>query len=477
MADAYPIYIANRPERSDRTAAVSEKVSGTEFARVSLADPAAIERAIAGCLAGAGPMRDLAGYQRRTVLEFVVQELRRRAEEFAQVMCLEAGKPIRDSRTEVARAIDTFSIAAEESTSARGEILPLDRTARSAGLTAYTQRVPIGPCSFITPFNFPLNLVAHKVAPALACGCPFVLKPAPQTPVCALLLGEILSQADLPAGAFSIVPCDLADATPLVEDPRLKLLSFTGSAAVGWNLKTRAGKKNVLLELGGNAACIVDDGVDLERVADRLVFGAFYQSGQSCISVQRAIVHSRIYKPLVNLLIERARALRWGDPRDEQTFLGPLISQRDADRLREWIDEALNHGAKLLCGGTVHQGVFMEATVLEQVPSNVRLWQEEAFGPVMTIEPFDDFTAACQRVNDSRYGLQAGVFTNDLRRARMAWDTLEVGAVVINDVPSIRADAMPYGGVKDSGLGREGVRYAILEMTELRTMFVNGNVR
>jgi len=335
------------------------------------------------------------------------------------------------------------------------------------------KRVPVGACGFITPFNFPLNLVAHKVAPALAVGCPFVLKPASTTPVSALVLGEILAEAGLPQGAFSILPSRAQTAERLVTDDRIKLISFTGSAEVGWGLKAKAGKKKVVLELGGNAAVIVDAGVDVEHVAGRLIVGAFYQSGQSCISVQRIFAHAELYESLKRTLCERIPKLKAGDPMEEDTFLGPLISADDAERIDDWGKEAVAGGAKVLCGGKRH-GAFYEPTLVENVSADMKLSCAEAFGPVAIIEAFTDFADAVRRANASRYGLQAGVFTNDLRHAFHAFDELEVGGVIINDVPSFRVDSMPYGGVKDSGFGREGVRFSMEEMTEIRLMVLVG---
>lgn len=414
-------------------------------------------------------MRRLPAHERHAILQHVVQRIHERAEDFARTMAIEAGKPIKDARGEVARALDTFRLAAEECTRIHGEYLPLDISPRAQGYEGFTKRVPVGPCSFITPFNFPLNLVAHKIAPAIACGCPFVLKPAPQAPVSALKLGEILAETSLPEGAFSILPCEVDDAAPLIEDDRIKLLSFTGSSSVGWALKARAGKKRVVLELGGNAACIVDESADLDDATQRITFGAFYQSGQSCISVQRLFIHRKIYDDLKRRMIDAAASLKPGDPLDDSTFLGPLISEKDAMRIEQWVNDAVKSGAKILCGGK-RDGVFYDATILEHVPRDSKLNCEEAFGPVLIIESFEDFDDACLVANTSRYGLQAGVFTRDLNHAMHAWNTLEVGGVIINDVPSMRVDSMPYGGVKDSGLGREGIRYAIDHMTELRLM-------
>ncbi|MBL8975032.1 MAG: aldehyde dehydrogenase family protein, partial [Myxococcales bacterium] len=379
------------------------------------------------------------------------------------------GKPIKDSRGEVVRLIDTFRVAAEESTRIVGEVLPLDISPRAAGYRGQWKRVPIGPVSLISPFNFPLNLAAHKVAPAIAAGCPFVLKPASLTPVGALLIGEVLAETELPKGSWSILPCPREGAEQLTTDERFKLLSFTGSGEVGWALKAKAGKKKVVLELGGNAACIVDAGADLDVVVPRLVFGAFYQSGQSCISVQRILVHRSLYPALRERLVAAAKLQKLGDPRDEATALGPMISEKEALRVEKWVNEAVAAGATLLCGGT-REGVMIPATLLEGVPSELPVCADEVFGPVAILEVFDEFEEAIAAVNASKFGLQAGVFTNDLRRAYQAWDELEVGGVVIGDVPSWRVDHMPYGGVKESGLGREGVRFAIEDMTEIRLM-------
>ena len=331
--------------------------------------------------------------------------------------------------------------------------------------------MPLGPVSLVAPFNYPLNLVAHKVAPAIAAGCPFVLKPSSRTPVGALIIGEILAECDLPDGAFSILPCGRDGARLFTEDPRLKLLSFTGSPASGWDLKARAGKKRVVLELGGNAGVILDHDTDVDDAVGRIVLGAFSQSGQSCISVQRIFVHEDIADAVRERLVLRTQELIAGDPRLEETFVGPMISESEAERVEAWVTDAVAAGAKLLCGGR-RNGALLEATLLEDVPRDQPLCAKEAFGPVAVIETFTDFDEALDRVNDSDYGLQAGVFTRDLYRMQRAWDRLEVGGVVIGDIPSWRVDNMPYGGVKDSGLGREGVRYAIEDMTEMRLLVI-----
>ncbi len=471
LAKSYPYYLANRPEAPNRDLAVTDKYTGEVATRVALADDRAIDRAIGKAVEAAEPMRRLAAYERQAVLQHCVRRFTERSDELAGALCIEAGKPIKDSRGEVTRLIDTFRIASEEATRIGGEVLPLDVTPRAKGYSGMWKRVPVGPCSFISPFNFPLNLAAHKIAPALAVGCAFVLKPASFTPVGALLIGEVLAETSLPEGAFSILPCPRRGAARFVEDERLKLLSFTGSPAAGWELKARSGKKKVILELGGNAAVIVDAGADLEDAVSRIVFGAFYQSGQSCISVQRILAHESIYGEFRDRLVAATRKLKAGDPRDGGTFIGPLISEEAALRLESWIASAVARGAKILCGGK-RTGVLLEATLLEEVPKDEAICAREAFGPVALLSPFRDFDAALAEVNDSVYGLQAGVFTRDLYRAQKAWDTLEVGGVIIGDVPSWRVDHMPYGGVKNSGLGREGIRFAMEEMTEIRLLVI-----
>lgn len=471
LATSYPYYLAGKPEAPNQDSLVRNKYTGEIAARVAKADRATVGRAIDAADAAAGPMRRLPAYRRQEVLGHVVQRLEERHEELARALCIEAGKPIRDARGEVTRAIDTFRIAAEEATRLYGEYLPLEISPRAAGCEAIVRPFPIGPCSFICPFNFPINLAAHKIAPALAVGCPFVLKPASWTPVGSLLLGEILAECELPEGAFSILPCSAADAEPLVRDDRMKLLSFTGSAEVGWKLKAQAGKKKVSLELGGNAACIVDEGADVQRCAERIIFGAYYQSGQSCISVQRILAHESLYDELAAHIVELAGELKAGDPMDEDTFLGPMISEDDAVRVESWVDEAVEAGARVLCGGK-RNGPFYDVTLLAGAPHSAKVSCREVFGPVATIEPFSSFEDACRIVNDSDFGLQAGVFTDDLHHAFYAFDELEVGGVVINDIPSLRVDSMPYGGVKDSGLGREGVRWAMAEMCEPKLMLL-----
>ncbi|MBU6166194.1 MAG: aldehyde dehydrogenase family protein [Alphaproteobacteria bacterium] len=471
LRDVYPLYLANRAEQPNSDLVVTDKFTGQPATRVAQADAAMIDRAIAAAVAAAAPMAAMASFERQAVLAHCVMRFTERFEELAHALCIEAGKPIRDARGEVGRLIDTFRIAAEESVRLCGEVQPLDISARARGYQGMWKRVPIGPCSFISPFNFPLNLAAHKIAPAIAVGCPFVMKPASRTPLGAIIIGEVLAETDLPAGAFSILPAARDGADLFTTDDRLKLLSFTGSPDVGWDLKARAGKKKVVLELGGNAAVIIMPDADLDDAADRTVFGAFYQSGQSCIGVQRILVHDAVYDAFKAKLVERTARLIAGDPREEATFVGPMIDVKEATRLDGWIKEAVAGGATLLCGGQ-RDGAMLAATLLEDVPKTARLNTEEAFGPVAFFTRFSTFEDALAIVNDSKFGLQAGIFTRDLFQMLKAWDHLDVGGVVINDVPSYRVDNMPYGGVKDSGLGREGVRFAMEDMTEIRNLVI-----
>ncbi len=472
LKKSYPYYLANHAVAANKDLEVLDKYSGKRATRVAFADATAVRKAIVAAHRARPAMAAFPPDKRRDVLEHCVRRFTERQEELALALCIEAGKPIRDSRGEVTRLIDTFRIAAGEATRVGGEVLDLEISERTRGYRGMVKRVPVGACAFITPFNFPLNLVAHKVAPAIAAGCPFVLKPAAKTPIGALIIGEVLEETDLPKGAFSILPCSNEDAGLLVEDERIALLSFTGGL-VGWDLKARAGRKKVTLELGGNAACIVDDdpGMDLDKVVERLVFGAYYQSGQSCISVQRIYAHAAIYDKLKKKLAAAVAKLKMGDPRDEKVFIGPMIDEDAAKRVEKWMAAAVKGGAASLVAGK-RSGNMLPAALLENVPRTSDLYRKEAFGPVACIEAFDHFEDAVKRVNDSDFGLQAGVFTGRLAHAMRAWDALEVGGVIVGDVPSFRVDNMPYGAVKQSGLGREGVRYAIEDMTELRLLVI-----
>ena len=469
IQNRYPLYLANRPQQPNADLPVVDKFTDKVVAHVALADKNTLDEAIAAAADAATPMRRMGSWQRKAILKHLFKRCDERRDELAEVLVVEAGKPIQFAKGEVGRLLDTIEIAVEESTRIMGEILPLDTTQRAAGYSGMWQRVPVGPCGFITPWNFPLNLVAHKIAPAIACGCPFVLKPASYTPISALILGEILAETDLPPGAFSILPMRSADAAALAEDDRIKKLSFTGSATVGWYLRDRARKKHVTLELGGNAAVVIDRDANVDDAVARCVFGGYYQSGQSCISVQRIYVHREAYDAFRDKFVEAVRALVVGNPRDEKTYVGPIISEDDAKRIEQSIQRAVEKGGRLLCGGQ-RQGKLVQPAALENVPSNAEASCEEIFGPVTVLYPFTDFDEALAAVNNSDFGLQAGVFTRDIGKIQKAWDELDVGGVLINEVPSWRADQMPYGGNKDSGLGREGIRWAIDSMTEPRLL-------
>ncbi|MDX2115725.1 MAG: aldehyde dehydrogenase family protein [Planctomycetota bacterium] len=468
-----PFFVAGRAQTAPGLLAVLNKHKGAELATVCVPTAEAVDRALTAAVGAVDALRTLPAYRRSEALFHVARRLRERAEEVARIVCGEVGKPIGDARNEVARAIDTLRLSGEEATRLTGEYLPLDSSARGENTEAIVKRVPAGVCSFITPFNFPLNLAAHKIGPALAAGCPFVLKPDPRTPLSALVLAEMLAETDLPAGSFSVLPVTDETARDMfVTDERIRVLSFTGSSRVGWELRSRAGNKKVLLELGGNAACIIDAPIsrtDLERIADRVCYGCFALAGQSCISVQRILVQRTIYDAVLEAIVSRAKQIRAGDPLDESTAIGPMISVEAAERVERWIDEAVKAGALIRTGGQ-RVGAFMEPTLVENAPAQSKLVCDEVFGPVAVIQPFDSFDEALASINAGKYGLQTGVFTASLTHALRAWNVLNVGGVIVNDVPSSRMDAMPYGGVKESGLGREGVRYAVQEFTELRTL-------
>jgi acyl-CoA reductase-like NAD-dependent aldehyde dehydrogenase len=445
---------------------------GTPIALVYQATRQHVEKAIQAAAKAFGSTRRLPAFERQRVLRAIAQHLTNRKDEFARTLAQEAGKPLKAARTEVERAIFTFTVAAEETTRIPGEFLSLDWQQFTVGRWGIVRRFPVGPVAGITPFNFPLNLVAHKVAPAIASGCPIILKPAPQTPLSAFHLAEAIEQAGLPDGAFNVLPLSNEDAGLLVADERIKLISFTGSAVVGWDIKRRAGKKKVVLELGGNAGVIVHSDADLAWAADRCVTGGFSYAGQTCISVQRILVERSAFSKFRDLLLSAVSKLQVGDPMEEATDLGPLIRESDAIRATQWVQESVQDGATLLCGGKRH-GSIMEPTVLTGTRPDMKVNCQEIFAPVVTLESYDDFLQALRQINESPYGLQAGVFTRDAGRIFEAFEELEVGGVIANDVPSFRIDHMPYGGVKDSGLGREGLRYAIEDMTEPRLLVMN----
>jgi len=473
MQHFYPLYLANKAhEGADDALEVVNKYNQETVAEVARADSELLEQAIQKGLEAVPAMQALKPYQKQRILLDCVAKFTERFNEFTEALIVEGGKPEAAAKAEVKRLIATFQFAADAVTTVpEGEVLPLDATEASAGYRGFSKRVPIGLCGFISPFNFPLNLVAHKIAPAIAAGCPFILKPASYTPIGALMIADVLAETDLPEGAFSILPMSSKVADVLVTDERIKLLSFTGSDKVGWDMKARAGKKKVVLELGGNAAVMIEPDADLEKALPRVITGGYSQAGQVCISVQRVLIHKDIYQPVKDKLVALAKEVKSGDPSQADVVIGPMIDKGELERIQQWIDEAVEEGATLLCGGEV-DGLVMNATILENVSHESKLYKDEAFGPVMILEAYDDFDKGIELANDSRFGLQVGVYSSSINKAMQAWDHIEAGGVIINDVPTFRVDNMPYGGVKDSGFGREGVKYAIEDMTEIRLMVV-----
>ena len=472
MQEPRPFLVHGRWKHGERTSRVVNPFSGQTIAEVVQATDSDVEEAIVSTTAAASAMATLPAYARHDMLQQIAAVLNRRRDELASLITAEAGKPIADAKREVSRAVQTFTVAAEESRRIPGDVIPLDWTPGTDSYLGIMRRVPIGPILGITPFNFPLNLVAHKVAPALAAGNPILIKPAPQTPLTALLLGEIALEAGVPPGGLNVVPCDNAFAERMVMDPRFKLMSFTGSAAVGWMLKAKCGKKKVTLELGGNAGVVIEPDADLDLAAQRCASGGFGYAGQTCISVQRVFVHHSVVEAFTAKLLMQVARLKAGDPTDETTTIGPVIDARAAHRIENWIGDAVAQGARVLLGGK-RMGAVVEATVLANVTPDMKVSCEEVFGPVVTVTPYRQLSEAIAMLNQSAYGLQAGLFTQDVNKIFYAFRHLEVGAVLANEIPTFRADHMPYGGVKDSGLGREGISAAIEDMTEPRLLVLN----
>jgi acyl-CoA reductase-like NAD-dependent aldehyde dehydrogenase len=449
------------------TKTVASPHSGETIASFASAAPDDLETAIENAVAAKDKMRKVPRFDLAACLRQISQSISARKEEFTQSIVAESAKPVIYARGEVERAIATFSFAAGEAERFVGEVVPLDTQPSGRDKTAHTLRIPRGVVYGITPFNFPLNLVAHKVAPALASGNAIIIKPSDRTPLTALLLGEVFLECGLPKSALQVVPMDVRHIEPVYTDPRVNMISFTGSDKVGWQIKEKAYKKFVTLELGGNASVIVDETADTQDSLNKCLTGAFAYSGQVCISVQRVFLHEKHHAKWLEEFAKRAVELQKGDPADENTNLGVMIDEDAAKRAEEWINEAVDHGARLVCGGT-RDGKMLEATVLTNTTPEMRVVSEEAFAPLAVVEPFSRFSDAVEMANHGRFGLQCGVFTNSLDSARFAAENLEYGGVIMNDVPTFRVDNMPYGGVKDSGFGREGVRYAMEEMTEIR---------
>lgn len=468
-----PFYVASEPETSDDILIVTHPVDEREVGRTSHASVAQVERAVAAAAAVADEMAELPAHARAAALDHVSRRLAERAEEVARLITGENGKPIKWARAEVGRAVSTFRWAAEEARRFSGELQRLDTDPAASGRLALVSRVPKGPVLGISPFNFPLNLVAHKIAPAIAVGAPIVVKPAPATPLSALLLGELLAETDLPRGAFSVLPIPNDRAPALVADPRLPVVSFTGSGPVGAQIRAAVPDKHVTLELGGNAAAVVcadwSSDADLDWAATRIATFGMYQAGQSCIAVQRVIIHEAQYDRLAALIEQKVAVLGTGDPFEEGTDVGPVINSAAADRIWSWVREAADAGAKGL-DIAVGSGAVVPPIVLTDVPTHTKVWADEVFGPVLALARAATDDEAFAMVNDSAYGLQAGVFTHDLQTAFRANRVLKVGGVIIGDVPSYRADQMPYGGVKASGVGREGLRSAMEDYTDPRVL-------
>ena len=472
MNKTYDILIGNELTKGTSVIPVVNPFTGEPFAEVCLADSVEIDKAINLAEEAFKKTRVLPSYQRSRICAEVASGIQDRSDEFSKIIAQESGKPLIYARAEVARSVSTFEIASQEALRLDGEMLTLDITESAHGKAGLTRRFPIGPIAGISPFNFPLNLVAHKVAPALACGNPIIIKPASSTPLTALLLGEIVQNTQAIEGSLSVLPCTSKNATPLVEDPRLKMVTFTGSPNVGWDIKKRAGRKKVVLELGGNAGVIVEPDAEIDLAAKKIAFGAFVYSGQVCISVQRVFVHASKYDDFLESLISETQAFRPGDPLDEKVTMGPMIDLENAERIESWVNEAVAEGAKIQTGGKRDKSYY-PPTILIKVNPNLPVACSEAFGPILIVNSYTNFNDAIKAVNNTDFGLQAGVFTNNMNKALGAFNQLDVGGVVINDIPTFRVDNMPYGGVKDSGFGREGIKYSLREMTEIKLLVYN----
>jgi glyceraldehyde-3-phosphate dehydrogenase (NADP+) len=472
MSNDWPLYLAGRWEKSPEPLPVTSPYDGSLVGTTYLASAGQLEEATAAAEKAFKTTSRLAAFEREEILLFISRGIAEKREELARLMAQEAGKPIRDTAVEITRAINTFKVAAEEAKRIGGEVLSIDWLPLAKGRLGITRRFPIGPVAAISPFNFPLNLAAHKIAPAIAAGNPVVVKPPSDAPLVLLTVAGIVHESGLPAGGFSVLPMTRALGDRLIADDRFKLITFTGSSPVGWGMKERAGKKRVVLELGGNGGVIIDRDADLDYAVQRVVAGAFSFAGQVCISVQRVFIHDEVYHTFSKSLVEAVKRLKVGDPLDPATDVGPVIDDASAERIQSWIEEAAKAGSRVLVGGG-RQGRLLEPTVLADVSTACKICSQEAFAPIVDIASFHDFDEALTRVNESAYGLQAGVFTGSLEHALRAFEELEVGGVMINDVPTFRIDHMPFGGTKDSGFGREGVKYAIEDQTEIRLMVFN----
>jgi len=469
MMESYKLYAGGQLHDTESYISVTDPAKGRVFARVCQADPSLVEQVIQDGMNAESAMKEMPVYHRAALLNQIADRIDTHQDELSILVCKESGKPIRYAQGEIQRTIQTYRIAAEECKRIPGEYLSLDWTRAGTGKEAWVKRFPVGLVAGISPFNFPLNLTAHKIAPALAAGNPIILKPSSKTPVSMLRLAELIVDLDIPRGGISIVPMSRRLGDLLVEDTRVKLLSFTGSPSVGWNMKKRAGKKKVILELGGNAGVYVGASADMNQAVNRCLGGAFAYSGQVCIHLQRIYVEQSVHKAFLNQFTSQVSQLQYGPSHEYETDISTMIDEDNAIRVESWVNEAVAEGAQILCGGT-RQGGYYPPTVLTNTQLDMKVCSLEVFGPVVSVEAVPDLDEAVQRINYGRYGLQAGVFTNQLDEMDQAFDQLEVGGVVINDVPTFRVDHMPYGGVKDSGFGREGLKYAIEEMTEPKVL-------
>jgi glyceraldehyde-3-phosphate dehydrogenase (NADP+) len=464
-----PLYLSGEFLRTEYTREIRSPWNNELIATISMAGPGDIEKAIIAARSALKQTRDLGIFERVAVLRHVADRLKQKREEFAKLLAQESAKPLKYALSEVDRASDTFLIAAEECKRLTGEFMRLDWTPAGKGKTGIVHYFPAGVVAGITPFNFPFNLVAHKVAPAIATGCPIILKPASSTPLSALALAEIIHETKLPKGAFSVLPCDRKTGDMLVTDNRIAVLSFTGSPEIGWDMKARAGRKKVVLELGGNAGVYIADDADVDHAVERCLVGAFAYSGQICIHAQRIFVDYKIFEEFIGKFITRAEMLKTGDPLQKETEPSTMIDEGNALRVESWMNEAIQKGAKLLCGGN-RKGGFFEATILTGTDATMKVFAEEVFGPIVVVEKVNSRDEGIRQLNNTRFGLQAGIFTNDFQFIQKAFREIEVGGVIVNDVPTFRVDHMPYGGVKDSGLGREGVKYAMMDFIEPRIL-------
>jgi glyceraldehyde-3-phosphate dehydrogenase (NADP+) len=470
--EIYPIYVGGDFRKTGRILRINNPFNNEVVAETYLAGVEDLNEAIEKARAVKNAMRDMPAYKKYGILMQIMEEIDIRKQGFTQLMCSESAKPWKYAAAEVERAIQCFRLAAEECKRLPMEYISLDWTPAGEGKEGLVRYFPVGLVAGISPFNFPLNLAVHKIAPAIAAGCPIILKPSSSTPLSTLELSKIIDRTDMPKGAVSIIPMDRTTGNRLATDERFRMLSFTGSPAVGWKLKQEAGKKRVVLELGGNAGIIITKSCDMAKAVSKCITGGFAYSGQVCIHTQRIYIERSVFDYFIRTFVDAVKLLKSGDPRDPMTDISVMIDEQNAIRVEEWVNEAVAAGAKILYGGK-RKGSFYEPTILSETNNTMKVCALEIFGPVVTLEPYDTFTEAIEKVNDGDFGLQAGVFTNNLTEVNEAFRNLEVGGVIINDTPTFRVDHMPYGGVKNSGLGREGIKYAIMEMTEPRILVKN----